>query len=299
MKFRRLAVAWSACLLPLATVHAEPPAAGAANGVGTAFEMTFWQQVSGSDDPALLDAYLQQYPTGTFAPLARAKLAAIARRAATPAPASAAVSPVAAVAPVAPVPAPPAAPVALATPSAAPAPAPAAAGQAQAIDPPPSATAPSVANPGLRAALANLQHPVVPTAPPPAPAPLAAPVTLPPAMIQSASGMPSRPVLASVPVLALPDRFCSADLRNAFYETSYKPTLEIARRNNDDAAAYIQQLQRIYDGYGLGRDTDAMNRIAAESSAYQPVAREAYAVQSALVRQFDALMAVPVIACGG
>ena len=105
-------------------------------------------------------------------------------------------------------------------------------------------------------------------------------------------------MLARVPALTLPDHFCSADLRNAFYEADYKPALEVARRNNDDAATYIQQLQRIYDGYGLGQDTDAMNRIAAESSAFQPVARDAYTVQSALVRQFDSLMAVPITPCG-
>jgi hypothetical protein len=274
LKFRRLAIAWIACLLPLATAHAEPPAAGTANGVGTAFEMTFWQQVSGSDDPALLDAYLQQYPTGTFAPLARAKLAAIARRAAVPAAAPAALVP--SVAPVAPVEDVPT-PVAVVAPS-------------SVVPASPAAPSPTIANPGLRAALANLQRPAVTTVPAPAPAPIAP--------SQAVPGLPPRPVLASVPTLTLPDHFCSAESRNAFYESTYKPALDVARRNNDDAAAYIQQLQQIYDGYGLGRDTEAMNRVAAESSAYQPVARDAYAVQSALVRQFDTLMAVPVSACG-
>ena len=53
----------------------SPVHAQSANGVGSPFELAFWQSVAGSDDPAVYDAYLQQYPAGTFAGLARAKLA--------------------------------------------------------------------------------------------------------------------------------------------------------------------------------------------------------------------------------
>jgi len=38
---------------PAAAVNAAP-----SNGVGSAFELTFWQSVDGSDDPAVFDAYL-------------------------------------------------------------------------------------------------------------------------------------------------------------------------------------------------------------------------------------------------
>lgn len=261
---RRFLLALAAFLVPLLPVHAESPAAGAANGVGTAFEMTFWQQVAGSDDPAMLDAYLQQYPTGTFAPLARARLAAIARQSkvATPPVAVAVLSVV------------PVAPVASVVDATKPAPAPV-----------PARAGPTIANPGLRAALANLQHPAVPLA------------VSTGSLSQPVSGLPPRPQLASVPTVSLPDHFCSADARNAFYENIYKPALEIARRNNADAGSYVRQLRAIYDGYGLGRDTEAMNKVAAESSAYQPVAGDAYAAQSGLVRTFDTLMAVPVTAC--
>ena len=52
-----------------------------ANGVGTPFELAFWQSVAGSDDPAVYDAYLAQYPAGTFSGLAKAKVATLRRAA--------------------------------------------------------------------------------------------------------------------------------------------------------------------------------------------------------------------------
>ena len=39
-----------------------------------AIELTFWESVTASDNPALYEAYLEQYPQGSFAVLARAKL---------------------------------------------------------------------------------------------------------------------------------------------------------------------------------------------------------------------------------
>ena len=38
-------------------------------------EALFWDSIKGSSDPAEFEAYLQQYPAGTFAPLAKAKIA--------------------------------------------------------------------------------------------------------------------------------------------------------------------------------------------------------------------------------
>ena len=40
-------------------------------------ETLFWQSIQSSDDPAMFEAYLEQFPNGTFAPLARAKVAAL------------------------------------------------------------------------------------------------------------------------------------------------------------------------------------------------------------------------------
>ncbi|MBI3503302.1 MAG: caspase family protein [Proteobacteria bacterium] len=72
-------------------------------------EGVFWDTVKGSSDPAELHAYLDTYPTGVFAPIARARVASLeaARQQqvvsrATPAPAAAAPAP----APAAPAPAP-------------------------------------------------------------------------------------------------------------------------------------------------------------------------------------------------
>jgi hypothetical protein len=48
-------------------------------------EMVFWESVRGSTDPADFRAYLEQYPNGKFAPLARNRLAALT----PPAPAAA------------------------------------------------------------------------------------------------------------------------------------------------------------------------------------------------------------------
>jgi len=49
-------------------------------GVGSQFELTFWQSVSASDDADQFEAYLARYPNGTFSALARAKIAALTRR---------------------------------------------------------------------------------------------------------------------------------------------------------------------------------------------------------------------------
>jgi predicted Ser/Thr protein kinase len=52
----------------------EPPAPARAQPD----EVVFWESVRGSNNPAELEAYLAKYPEGTFAPLARARIAALA-----------------------------------------------------------------------------------------------------------------------------------------------------------------------------------------------------------------------------
>lgn len=47
----------------------------ASTGVGSQFEMVFWQSIDSGNDPALYEAYLGRYPDGTFASVARVKIA--------------------------------------------------------------------------------------------------------------------------------------------------------------------------------------------------------------------------------
>ena len=52
-------------------------AAGAAAGIRTRQETVFWQSISNSADPADFQAYLEEFPNGTFARLARNRVAAL------------------------------------------------------------------------------------------------------------------------------------------------------------------------------------------------------------------------------
>lgn len=62
----------AALMMPLvAAAQVQMPTS---TGVGSQFELTFWQSVESGSDPALYEAYLAQYPTGTFAAVARVKL---------------------------------------------------------------------------------------------------------------------------------------------------------------------------------------------------------------------------------
>lgn len=56
-------------------------------GIGSQFELAFWQSVESGNDSALYEAYLAQYPNGTFAAVARVKLAKL-RQLSAPAPAA-------------------------------------------------------------------------------------------------------------------------------------------------------------------------------------------------------------------
>jgi len=109
--------------------------------------------------------------------------------------------------------------------------------------------------------------------------------------------LPARPVLSAVPGLTLPGSFCSAEARNAFHDSTYVTAVETAKRNNDATIAYMHQLQDLYDRNQLSGDINPMNALASEARAYGPMAAAAFAAQSALVNAFQALMAVPIIAC--
>ncbi len=62
----------------VAAPRPEPPPPAPAPQIDR--EALFWQSIGDSNDPAVLQAYLSQYPSGAFAPLARAKIASLERR---------------------------------------------------------------------------------------------------------------------------------------------------------------------------------------------------------------------------
>ncbi len=308
-------------------------AAPATNGVGSAFELAFWQSVTGSEDAASYEAYLARYPDGTFSGLARARIAALQRALAVLPAAASAAAPVVApqYAPQSgPQPAPavligpqtpaPLAPLPAATMAPAPAPP---AEMIQATAPVSMAAAGSTPLSRLLAQLRGSDNaaeastaqitpqaeapqitPQITVAPPVQPLAANSPAQLAPtpalavpAGPATASYTSARPLLLPVPEVLLPANFCSIDARNQFHNTAYRPAVEVATRNNEAAVAYLQQLQQTYDRGQLGRDTAVLNAIAAEARAYQAEAARAYTMQAALVRQFDALMAVPMRPC--
>ncbi len=280
---------------------AQVPASAASggNGVGSQFELAFWQSIASSDDRMQYEAYLAQYPAGTFSGLARAKIAAI-DRARGIAPAAVAAAPAAAIPAPAnvPVPAPvvsqpaPIAPVVAVTvpaPVAVPTPEPASAAP-PASAPLQAAVAPTVAAPvsdpyaKIRAAMAAR------TAAAAGAQPGAAPVA---AVASSAS----QPVLAAIPSVELPAKFCSAEDRNRFHDTVYKPAVAIADQNNQAAIAYLDKLQVEHEAHSGRREIEAANIVAKEASAYKPIAQDAYAKRSAFTPLFDRIMAVPIAPC--
>jgi hypothetical protein len=324
-----------------------------ATGVGTPFELAFWQSIDSSSDPSLYEAYLVRFPNGTFNEIARAKIITLHGRLApayAPAVSAApAVSPTLTV-PVVPAP-PPGPPPPLAPPAATytqvaatapvtPAPAIAqpavlqpavlqpaviqsAIAQPAVVTPAAVTSAPSVVATGgaataasagtlgqLLAALANSQisgAPAVAATPAPVQAVAVQPAVVTPAPMLVASAasrtlavgfaMPAPPALSPVPAVALPPSFCSAEARNAFHDAVYAPSINTAKQNNDAATAYMRQLQSLYDQYQLSHDPDTMNAIVGAARTYQQVAQTTFSMQSALVRQFTALMAVPVVPC--
>ncbi len=78
---------WFAVLcaaIPAITEGALAQTGRATNGMGTPFELSFWQSVDGSGDPAQYDEYLKQYPKGTFSALARVKIVSLRKNAEPP-----------------------------------------------------------------------------------------------------------------------------------------------------------------------------------------------------------------------
>jgi len=281
--------------MALALCLAAPAWAQTGNGVGTQFELAFWQSVTGSDDPTMYEAYLQQYPAGTFSALAKAKVANLRKSAPPVLAAPAATAPAASAAAIPPAPLVEApvvvtrgqslpVPVMAAAPVVAAVPAPSAIVSRVATDAArmPKEELPAMDDTALLEELAKSQE--------------VGGATLQVAATQGFA-LPARPVMNDVPDLPLPTAFCSAEQRNDFHETRYKPVMEIAQANNAAAVAHMQRLQQVYDSLQLARDPTPMNAIAHEASAFQQVAAQAYNRQLAMVQQFQAIMAVPVTPC--
>lgn len=318
-----------------------------ATGVGTSFELAFWQSIESSNDPSLYEAYLTRFPNGTFSEIAQARISNLRKLSVSPpapnprpAPATTPVLTVPIAPPpavVVPIQAAPAVPVAPVTPIAPVTPAtPVAPVVAVPLPQPPPPVEP-IAQPGTLAPVATTGVPPVSagagTAAAPSdstltqllaalagsqsiggsthaasaamarapdaaqgaqanPSPIAARANL-----AAGFALPPAPVLAPVPAVTLPPGFCSAEARNAFHDTVYVTAVNTAKTNNDAAAAYMRQLQSLYDEYKLRHDPDTMNEIASASQNYQKVAESTFLAQATLVREFNTLMAVPITPC--
>lgn len=216
MRVRQGSARFSAAFGVLAFLLADPAAAQgqAGTGAGSQFELTFWQSVESGEDPALYEAYLAQYPNGTFATVARVKLLKL-RQSAPPA-----AAPVMASVP---------APVAPAPVAAAPTPAP-----APALAPAPAITTAAAPQPAITQQPKVAVQAPPPAAPPPQPPTrkqLAATKTVLPAPV-------SAPVLAPVPapVPASRERLAPRDSSEPAPYVTPAPPVEPAGESADSAA---------------------------------------------------------------
>lgn len=255
-------------------------------GVGSDFELVFWQSVSGSDDRGQFEAYLARYPSGTFAALAKAKITTLDRREATtirPRPAD----PV--VAPIMPVPLPNASvpnippvvmPVATVGPATQPAPLPAPVPKPLTGPQIPSEPPQAVGEPSLAQQLRALGQ---------------SQGRRPTPGVQ----LPARPVLTRISPPSLPTQFCSAVLRNEFYDTRFKPAIDHASSNNAAAIAHLQVLQNLFQNARDSGDVTTANLYAAEAQDYGPVTKEIYADRTLFDPVFNQIMAIPIVDCAG
>ena len=231
-----------------------------AAGVGSQFELAFWQAVATSNDAAQYEAYLQRYPQGTFATLARVKISTL-RPQAAPAPVPA------------PVPAP--APVSAAVPL-------------------PPTSAPEAGS--APASTAAVTAPPIATAPQPSVEGGARPYST-PASVRAA--LPARPTLLPFRPIEVPGGFCSEVSRDQYYKTVFQPAAADAADNNAKANAYLQALQAQFDQYQKNGDVTGSSIAAQEAAAYRDVAGAAFRISSDFNGKYDALMKMPIGGCRG
>jgi hypothetical protein len=264
---------------------------GAENGVGSQFELVFWQSVSNSEDIDQLEAYLAQYPSGTFSALARAKIAALQRQAGSVTAASRPEPPASQTAELAATPGArgaeadkPPAPTAPSTePSTA----------AQGQEPPASPAEPklSSAEAGMSPALAeqlrvlgeSQREPTKPQAMKP--------------QTTQVFAIPVRPQLASVPAVEVPEYFCSTADRHSFYETVYSPARRLADQNLEATTAHLLKLQAVYDSTAPSADQQAMDAVASELRDYQSQASDAKRTSEAFDAMFNRMVEAPIHQC--
>jgi hypothetical protein len=269
--------------LVLGGTGSAPALAQDAAVIDKTLELEFWRSVATSTDPALFDAYLQQFPNGTFATLARVKAAALRRAAPMPAPP-----------PSLPPPRPHRPPYRRRC-------------HPGATDHPgrghgdrqPCTRDAADGGVGHRTGGERSGRPCLAGAAG-RHAGNAGPATFCarcPSSGRAARGPCRRaPRLDTVPSITLPARFCSAEERNAFHAQVFRPASEAAEANNTRAIGYLHAIQARYDAMAMG-DPDQRNALAREGLAYKPIADATFQTQQALVRQFDALMAVPIAGC--
>jgi hypothetical protein len=230
-----------------------------ANGVGSQFEMVFWQSISNSDDRAQYEAYLSQYPSGTFAALARAKINAVDRRGVT----------------IAATPLPEVVPVTV-TP------------QVSASIDMPVAAAPSPVTASTSSSLSEQLRALSKSQ--------GLGDSKMPAVARKAE-LPERPRLPSLSSSSLPAQFCTAVERNAHYDTIFKPSVDRADANNRTAVDHMKNLRIAYDEAAARGDAVSANVFAAEAKAYEAIAKAAYDTRATYDAEFNRLMAVPIVKC--
>jgi hypothetical protein len=308
-----------------------------ATGVGTPFELAFWQSIDSSNDASLYDAYLAHFPNGTFGEIAHAKIVSLRGRVSMPMVPALTVPVAPSAAPLGQVPVPaavrvmqPAVPIvqptvaspAVATPAVATVAMPttglattglatttpaggtlgqllAALATSQTSE---GGAQTNVASANAASANAGFANAAPQTASLQSATLISGPAQIAPAPIAPHAtavsfAMPAQPALYPVPAVAFPPSFCSAEQRNAFHDQIYAPSVNTAQRNNEAASGYLHQLQALYDQYQLSRDPDTMNAIVVAARTYGQVAQTTFSMQAALVRQFPTLMAVPVVPC--
>ena len=106
--------------------------------------------------------------------------------------------------------------------------------------------------------------------------------------------MPNRPGFALVSTPGLPASFCSAQARNQFHDTVFKPALAQADQNNSSAIAYMQVLQQLFDAAGQKNDQAKMGPFSSEAQSFRPVASQVHDNRLSFDKLFTQMMALPM-----
>ena len=86
--------------------------------------------------------------------------------------------------------------------------------------------------------------------------------------------------------------------RNAFYDASYKPSIDLADQNYRTTSAHRKFLQQSFEDARQRGEVTSQNMFAAEAQAYDAVVSETFAARNEYEPVFNRLMAVSITACG-